>query len=225
MMKLLRCNPCLCFLFMMCVTLCSCETNKVPVNRDLLLEVSTRANNPLNKASVDSAISLLRSGDVVVRTGNDATSYMLCQLNTRNKTYSHCCVVMVENGYPFVYHSIGGEDNPDATLRRDSASFWFSPANNLGFGIARLNMPAGRDTTLSRVVRGFYKERKKFDMDFDIKTDDRFYCAELVYKSVNQAMRDSQYLQPITFLGYTFIGIDDIFLSPHARMVCQIRFK
>jgi hypothetical protein len=150
---------------------------------------------------------------------------MLCQLNTRDKTYSHCGIVMVENGYPFVYHSIGGEDNRDARLRRDSASFWFSPANNLGFGIARLDIPEGKDTALSRVVRRFYEERKKFDMDFDIKTDDRFYCAELVYKAVNQTMRDSQYLRPVTFLGYRFIGIDDIFLSPHARMVCQIRFK
>jgi hypothetical protein len=150
---------------------------------------------------------------------------MLCQLNRRDKTYSHCGIVMVEDGYPFVYHSIGGEGNPDAKLRRDSANFWFSPANNLGFGITRLDMPAGKDTALSTVVSGFYKERKKFDMDFDLATDDRFYCAELVYKSVNQAMGDSQYLQPTRFLGYTFMGIDDIFLSHHARNICQIRFK
>ncbi|MCD6064101.1 MAG: hypothetical protein K0R82_2012 [Flavipsychrobacter sp.] len=204
--------------------LCSCR-NDEPVNKALLDGIVLRKNNPWNLRSVDSAVTLLHSGDIVVRTGNDATSYMLCQLNTKDKTYSHCGIVMLENGYPFVYHSIGGEANPDARLRRDSANIWFSPANNLGFGVARLDMPAGSDTTLHRVVRGFYKERKKFDMDFDLTTEDRFYCAELVYKSVNQAVGDSQYLQPINFLGYTFVGIDDIFLNRHAHRICQIRFK
>lgn len=199
--------------------------NDEPVNKALLDGIMARKNNPWNLRSVDSAVQLLHSGDIVMRTGNDATSYMLCQLNTKDKTYSHCGIVMVENGYPFVYHSIGGEANPDARLRRDSANFWFSPANNLAFGIARLDMPAGSDTALHRVVRGFYKERKKFDMDFDITTDDRFYCAEMVYKSVNQAVGDNSFIQPISFLGYTFVGVDDIFLSRHASSICQIRFK
>ena len=62
-------------------------------------------------------------------------------------------------------------------------------------------------------------------MDFDITTDDRFYCAEMVYKSVNQAVGDNSFIEPISFLGYTFVGIDDIFLSRHASSICQIRFK
>jgi hypothetical protein len=202
-----------------------CRGEKAPVNKELLESTSKRQNDPRNRKMVDSAISLLRSGDIVVRTGNDVTSYMLCQMNQRDKTYSHCGIVMMEHGYPFVYHSIGGEDNPDAKLRRDSANFWFSPAHNIGFGISRLDIPAGKQDSFSAIVRKYYQERKKFDMNFDLATDERFYCAELVYKAVNQAVGDTQYLQPIHILGYTFIGIDDIFLSRHASTVCQIRFK
>ena len=214
-----------CILWTALVFSAECCRQKTPVNKDLLDGIAKREHNPWNIHAVDSAIKLLHSGDVVVRTGNDATSYILCQLNKRDKTYSHCGIVMVENGYPFVYHSIGGEDNPDARLRRDSANFWFSPGHNLGFGISRLDIPREKTSILWNVVRKFYNERKKFDMDFDLRSDDRFYCAEFVYKSVNQAMNDSLYLQPGNIFGYTIVGIDDIVLNPHAHTICQVRFK
>ena len=65
----------------------------------------------------------------------------------------------------------------------------------------------------------------EFDMNFDIRTDDRFYCAEFVYKSINNALADSTFIKPITVMGYTFVGIDDLFMNEHAAWVCQIRFK
>lgn len=174
---------------------------------------------------VDSSAALLRSGDLVVRTGNDGTSYLLAQLNQKDKTYSHCGIVMVEDGYPFVYHSIGGEDNPDEELRRDSANFWFSPQNNLGFGIARYDLTAAQVDSLGIVVRQYYRQRKKFDMDFDLESEDRFYCAEFIYRSLTSAVNDPAFIQTTVSNGHRFVGVDDLFLTPHARLICQIRFK
>jgi hypothetical protein len=205
-------------------TSCS-QPEQVPVNQALLDGIEKRKSHPANIGMVDSAVALLKPGDVVVRTGNDITSYMLCQLNQKDKTYSHCGLVMIENGYPFVYHSIGGEANPDARIRRDSASRWFSPADNLGFGIARFPMADSNLQSMGDIVRTIYKERRKFDMDFDLKTDDRLYCAEFVYKAVNHAMANQTYLKPVSYFGHTFVGVDDIFLSEHAGMICQMRFK
>lgn len=216
------------FVFLTGVFLSACSQpapEQEPVNKALLDGIEKRKNDPVNLHYVDSAVSLLKHGDVVVRTGNDITSYMLCQLNQKDKTYSHCGLVLVENGYPFVYHSIGGEANPDARIRRDSASLWLSPADNLGFGITRFPMPDTSLGSLSRIVTTFYKERRKFDMDFDLATDDRLYCAEFVYKAVNHAMANNTYLKPVTIFGHTYVGIDNIFHSPHAGVICQIRFK
>src|SRR3954468_9375414 len=63
----------------------------------------SRQENPINARNIDSVIHLLRNGDLALRTGADATSVMLRQMNLTNKTYSHCGIVMIENGYPFVY--------------------------------------------------------------------------------------------------------------------------
>lgn len=174
---------------------------------------------------VDSSAALLRSGDLVVRTGNDGTSYLLAQLNQKDKTYSHCGIVMVENGYPFIYHSIGGEDNPDEELRRDSAAFWFSPRYNLGFAIARYDLSDEQVKTLGTVVQQYYKQRKKFDMDFNLDSEDRFYCAEFIYRSLISAVNDPLFIQPTVLNGKRFVGVDDLFLTPHASVICQIRFK
>ena len=184
-----------------------------------------RQNNPYNHKLVDSGISMLHTGDLVIRMGADMTSYMFSQMNQTDKRYSHCGLVVVENGEPFVYHSIGGEDNPDQILKKDSASFWFSPVNNLGFGIARLDLDSSGVEALTSIVYQMYREKRKFDMDFDLSTDDLLYCAEFVYKALNQATRDSTFMEPVTVLGYTFVGVDNLFLSPHAQFVCQLRFK
>jgi hypothetical protein len=186
---------------------------------------SKRTSNPRNKQAIDSAITLLRSGDLVVRTGSDVTSYMLRQMNQLDKTYSHCGLVQVENGYPFIYHSIGGEDNPDEILRRDSASFFFSPEHNTGFGIMRYKFGDEELSKLSALVSGYYQQHKKFDMDFDLRTDDRFYCAEFVYKVINQAVADSNYLKTVTFNGFRFVGVDNLFRNEHVSPVWQIEFK
>jgi hypothetical protein len=195
------------------------------VNKDIRNGMVARSQNSWNRRAVDSGISLLKTGDIVVRTGVDISSYMLSQMNRTNKTYSHCGIVMIEHGYPFVYHSIGGEDNPDARLRRDSASFFFSPYNNMGFGIARYDMTDSNISKLGKIVRQYYREGRKFDMAFDLKTDDRLYCAEFVYKAVNRATGDSTYIKPVTVLGYHFVGIDNLIINPHAHFIWQVKYK
>ena len=88
-------------------------TTKTPANKEILDAMRERDANLQNHHDVDSAISLLQSGDLVMRRGIDVTSFMLSQMNLKDKTYSHCGIVEIEYGYPFVYHSIGGEDNPN----------------------------------------------------------------------------------------------------------------
>lgn len=202
-----------------------CRQDAGPVNRQVVNEQMARSSNAWNRQLRDSAITLLHSGDMVMRMGIDVSSYMLAQMNQENKDYSHCGLVMIENGYPFVYHSIGGEDNPDARMRRDSASFFFSPVNNTALGIVRYDMPDTAKAALHRIVRRLYKEGKMFDMNFDIHTDDRLYCAEMVYKAVNEAMRDDDYIRPVKVFSYTFVGIDNLFLNPHAKVIWQIKYK
>jgi hypothetical protein len=196
-----------------------------PANQGSIDGRAARSSAPYNRNAADSAVSLLHTGDLVLRNGIDMTSDLLRQMNQTNKTYSHCGLVIMEHGYPFVYHSIGGEDNPDARLRRDSANFFFSPCNNLRFGIARFDVNDSIKERMKKIVWAYYRQRIPFDMDFDLKTDDKLYCAEFVYKTMNRATGDSLYILPTKVLGYTFAGIDNLFINRHTTIIWQVKFK
>ncbi len=189
------------------------------------LKAPRQAAMQWNYHEIDSSVHLLQNGDLVLRTGADATSYMLRQMNLTNKTYSHCGIVMIENGYPFVYHSIGGEDNPDEKLRRDSASFFFNPVTNERLGIARLDITAPQILQLHEVVKRYYKMAIPFDLDFDLATNDKFYCAEFVYKSIREATSDTGYFSRTQLLTRNYVGVDNLYDKRHAKIICDIRFK
>lgn len=197
------------------------RTDEVPV---VSQEAAQQADR-FNKHLVDSAIAMLKSGQVVLRTGYGADSYMLAHMGRRNKTYSHCGIVMVEHGYPFVYHSIGGEDNPDERLRRDSAVFFFSPKHNSGIALIGYDYSADKIELLRKTVDSYYHARPLFDMKFDLATDDKLYCTEFIYKAVNKIMHDSLYIRRSAEYGHDFVGVDDLFLNDHAHIIWQTRYK
>lgn len=175
--------------------------------------------------TADSGVALLKSGDIVLRTGNDLTSYLLTLVNPWDKVYSHCGVVSVEQGYPFVYHAIGGEDNPDQRLRRDSAARWFSPTINLGFAILRFNFQDSTRNALIRIARKLYLERRLFDLSFDLKTEQRLYCTEFVCKALWRATKDSSRPKPYRLLGQTYLAPDVLYRQSNARFICRVQYK
>jgi hypothetical protein len=167
---------------------------------------------------------LIRSGDLILRTGIDFTSETMRLLSSKDKTYSHCGIASIENDSLFVYHAIGGEFNPDQKLRRDPFELFCNPYENRGFGIFRYKLTAVQKEKLINVVHAFYKKGIKFDMQFDLATDDRMYCSEFVYKSIEQAI-DHQIILPVTVLSHVkFIATDNLFINPLCSEVKRVVF-
>lgn len=178
-----------------------------------------------NITAMDTLIALLKTGDVVLRAGTGPFSYMLANLNQRDKTYSHCGIVVIEDGYPFIYHCIGGEDNTDERLKRDSASFFLSPVRNMGVAAVRYNMEPNAIVQLTGIVHAYYKLRPVFDPKFDLATDNELYCSEFVYKAFTRAMNDNSYIPVSHGHGRVFVGIDDVYMNPNAHMVTKVTYK
>lgn len=184
--------------------------------------VDNRAALHWNRHMADSAISILRSGDVLLRMGMGAQSQMLARMNRGNKDFSHCGIVVVENGYPFVYHCIGGEDNPDARMRRDSASVFLSPQSQLAFGVVRYPLDS---TAIKKQVLVWFHKRPRFDMQFDLATNDKLYCTEMVYKVLTGVAADRECIPTDTVMGHRFVGTGNLCANPMARLVWQVKYK
>ncbi len=195
-------------------------------NRTKVDNSSNRGSNlALNAKAASALISKLQNGDVIIRRGRGPISDLLARLNLKDQSWSHCGIVLIENGYPFVYHSIGGEDNPDERLRKDSAVFFCNATNNSAVAIVRYQTDTGCSRIISGIVREWYRKRPKFDMDFLLETDDKLYCSEFIYKALVRATGDTLFIPKSYGHGRLFIGIDDLFLNPHARLVAKVNYK
>lgn len=176
-------------------------------------------------AIIDSCETLIIEGDIMLRSGNDFISTALAELNVRDKTYSHCGIVLKgANGELLVAHSIGGEDNPDQQLIIEPIKSWLNPDNIDGFGVVRYDMDSEQVSNLKLIIAEQYAQPVRFDMDFDLETDDRLYCSEFVSKALLHVLKDSLVYHIDTLYSKPIIGVDNLFLNSKARFICKVRF-
>lgn len=194
----------------------------VPTKEDSLQQQAVISNA---YRQIDSVKYFIKSGDLITRTGNDFTSESLRSLNQRDRTYSHCGIASIEHDSVFVYHALGGDFNPDQKIRRDPIELFAEPATNKGIGIFRFLVPDSNRLQYAAQARNLFKKGIMFDMDFDLATDDRMYCAEYVYKVLVKASRNTLSFNHSYIKGFEFIGVDDIFLNPLCRMQARLVYK
>ncbi|MEO9003333.1 MAG: YiiX/YebB-like N1pC/P60 family cysteine hydrolase [Ginsengibacter sp.] len=163
----------------------------------------------------------VQPGDLVLRSGRDYTSEVMRKLSRHDKTYSHCGIASIENDSVFVYHSIGGEWNPDQKLRRDLFAVFCNPYENRGFGIYRYSLNKKQKAKVLQNVHQFYKDKVMFDMQFNLDTDDRMYCSEFVYKAI-KPVHD---LKTTTINHITFVAIDNLFLDAACHEIKRVKFE
>ena len=174
---------------------------------------------------IDSLKSGLQNGDIVTRTGNDFTSENLRLMNIRDKTYSHCGIAFVENDTAFVYHAIGGDFNPNQTLKKELFETFVNPYENRGFGIYRFNQTEKENLQLKWLCNEYYKIKLPFDMKFDLKSDDKMYCAEFVGKTLELASDQNLKINRSKIQTFEFIGVDDIILHNGSHKITSLVYK
>ncbi|MEO5562568.1 MAG: YiiX/YebB-like N1pC/P60 family cysteine hydrolase [Chitinophagaceae bacterium] len=177
------------------------------------------------QSRIDSARSLLKSGDIILRNGTDEVSRAARSFNRIDTSFSHCGILLIENDTAFVYHALGGSYNPSQQLRRDPIdSFWYSPEIDR-FAIYRYDLNPQQYDSLSLLVRQYYKEGLPFDIYFNFLTDDKMYCSEFVFKCLDRSLsgRLSQYIKARQWpFG---VSPDDLYLNPEARLIKKVDFK
>lgn len=174
---------------------------------------------------IEKGIALLRQGDLVLRRGRDIASYMISQANVQDKSYSHCGLVQVENGYPFVYHSIDGQGKGRFGLRRDSAQAFFSAATNSTVAIMRYPLTVEQLQEQSEQIRYYYGKKAGFDRDFEMQTSEQLYCTEFVYLVMNKVAKDSGLIKIATKNGFEYVPVDNLYAGGIANDIWRITFK
>ena len=132
-------------------------------------------------------VDSIREGDLVLRCGNDFTSESLRDFSQQEKLYSHSGIALMNDGVMYVYSNMAGDLNPDEIMRRDNVDSFLTPANNIAAGVYRFDLSGEELEKLKIIVSGHYTNKLQFDMNFDLLSDNKMYCAEMIAKSVEQA--------------------------------------
>ncbi len=201
----------------------SCQDNK-PTQIEKIQANPYPVNDTIQK-EIDSSKLLLKNGDVVFRRGNDVISHLFSEMNTQDKSFSHCGIAFEENGNWFVFHSIGGEDNPDEKLRKETFENFITPKDNIGFGICDFSFTSQETQLLKLIVDSFYKKEIPFDMQFDLKSNDKLYCAEMVAKAIQLTLKNDSFFSMHSINGFQFYSTDNIFTQEKAKLICKIDYR
>lgn len=180
------------------------------------------------KLKIEKAFSIIRqekffvkTGDLIMRTGNDFTSDVMRKLSLEDKTYSHCGIASLENDTLFVYHAMGGEWNPDKKIRRDPFTLFCNPHENRGFGIFRYQLNSNQMAQFLSNVTSHYQQGVFFDTKFDLASDDKMYCTEYIYKSLDKILS----LPTTTISEIEFIAPDNLYSISGCEVIKQIDFQ
>ena len=190
----------------------------------------------------------IQDGDLVLRCGNGFISESLSDFSQKEKLFSHSGIAMMDNGTMYIYSNMAGDINPDEIIRRDIVDSFITPFHNVAVGVYRYDITNTELEKLKTIIRTHYMNKLQFDMNFDLSTDDKMYCAEMIAKSVEQATEkritfSKSLITPGLKVKYLkkllenkvipsakvaeqreYFALDDLYMNPHCREVAKIVF-
>lgn len=150
----------------------------------------------------------IQSGDLIFRNGRGMISRTFRAFNRKSPLYSHAGIIHVQNGKIYVIHLIDGGSR-DGQIQMEPIQKFCSYIECSLYGIYRTKIDGERINlaALSFVMKGIH-----FDSAFDLVSDDRMYCTEFVYKSLQTAAPD--FFLPLNSIsGKPYVACDDLFLA------------
>ena len=133
----------------------------------------------------DLALPALKDGDIICRKGRSLVSAVV-MMNDPSTAYSHVGIVVIIDGEPFVVHAVPGESdkNGEEKVRCEKTTDFINRKKASRYAVYRLsNDTAGYSAQAASKAMEYYLDNLDFDKAFDIKSDDRLYCTELVWKA------------------------------------------
>jgi len=131
-----------------------------------------------------------QDGDLIFRQGRSPESFLVC-LADKEHDFSHLGLVVMEENQPFVIHAVPAETKktPSRVIKEPVQAF-LNDSMASHWAVYRSKFPLPELHTVAVKAREFFDRNIEFDDDYDLKTDGRLYCSELVLKAYQVAGLD-----------------------------------
>ena len=148
-----------------------------------------KSNSPQQKTVIILPDQLeLQNGDLVFRRGRSIESQIVL-LSDGNSDYSHAGIIYIKNKKPFIIHSVPGEINEENELiKMESVNEFLSKEKATRFAVFRLE---NRLNSVTQEASDFayecYLKKISFDNHYDLESNTKLYCTELIWKAYKTA--------------------------------------
>lgn len=182
----------------------------------------------------------IKDGDLIMRADADFESETIRAMSKEDRTYSHSGIAFIEGGDVFVYNNIGGSENRSEQMLRESFDSFVSPHRKDGFGIYRYQLNESERIRIHEIVRNLFDEKQLFDKSFDLKTDDKQYCSEMIAKALKKAsgsriilpttriynfkLRDPKYKGQV-LKEFEYYALDNLYLNTFCSPIVRISYN
>jgi hypothetical protein len=197
---------------------------------------------------IDSLKNICLPGDLVVRLGDDFISDRIRYLSVRDHSYSHAGIIVVHDDRKMVCNIYPDDFVPGAdTIRYDNIDSFLNTRTNLKCALYRYDLSDSEKINLEDEFNKYHGKKVHFDKMYELKTDDKLYCSEMIYKALKKVTgnrvlieqssipQNMQHLISVYFKNYNFkkyiistrkiIAIDNLYLNPHCRLLMKFALK
>ena len=126
----------------------------------------------------------MKDGDLVFRKGRSIESRVVL-ITDRASSYSHVGVIYMLNEIPYVIHTVPDESKNDIDyVKMEKLSVFFSSEKASRGSVFRLKEPYKNSAKLAALTaKSYFDDKIVFDDAFDLKSENKLYCTELVWKA------------------------------------------
>lgn len=134
-----------------------------------------------------SSCSDFESGDLVFRMGRGLFSDIFSSFGTNHPRYSHVGIVIVEADACQVVHTEASELTGKGNARIESMAVFLGPDRAAYGAVFRVrNMAAEQRRKVVASAASYVRRQIPFDIDFNLESEDKLYCTELVWRAFRE---------------------------------------
>lgn len=166
------------------------------------------------------ALGRLEAGDVVFLSAPQALwARLASQWSLPEYKHGHVGMVIIgRDGQPLVVHASGDPTRSKATVRAVSVAKFFEEAR--AATVFRMKDRAAARDAAAR-VEGYARLRLLFDTDFSLKSKNRLYCSEMIWRAMSAALRRDVVPRKAWDYGRPTIRLRDLESSPDLVLVAR----
>ena len=210
--------------------------------------ITKQVTNDTIQQHIDSLKKICLPGDLVVRLGDDFISDRIRYLSTTDHSYSHAGIVVMHSDTKMICNIYPDDNVPGAdTVRYDPIDSFLNRRTNLTCALYRYELSESEKQNFEDELNSYHKNKIHFDKKYDLTTDDKMYCSEMIYKALKKITRDriliKQSLTPVNmqnmlsiyFKAYNFtktiiskrkiISIDKLYNNANCRVLMKFALK